>query len=472
MKTNKNKEVTFFHFLKTRPEYFQDAKEEFFKDSAIRYLIKIVKLYHRQFKKNITDDGIEMILKNRLPEVFMVEDEIDKSVYFNQSLFDTIMSQGHKDVDKELVKKEFEAFLKYQYLRESAISVSEMFENEIITPDNIDTFQQQFREISNQGTSISFDFDLGTNVKDAQYHQSISKLRFSTGYTWFDKSLDGGFCPGELICMAGPSKGGKSLFMSNFAINQVKNGKNVAIVTLEMLEHSYTERLTRNWLSLTENEYRSQINEPDIFQKKLDTLKRKNSLSLIKPGDLYVKFMPTSQATIPIIEGYLSRLEDYLQKKIDLVILDYINLCNNYKNPNSENLYVKIGELAKDFRDLLNRKKYAGLTGTQLNREGMTSDKADVNNISESKALVDHVDGMFSVIVRSSNDVVNKEIRVKQLAVRNGEKTNKLYKMAVNWDYYRISEKSFQEVLGEEIVNFEENGVEEFDNEEIFAFSD
>ena len=244
--------------------------------------------------------------------------------------------------------------------------------------------------------------------------------------------------------------------MANLVRNQVLNGKNVVIITLEMQEYVYLERLGLNILSLKKEEFRSQIEDTDIFQKKLDVLKQRNSTSLIKPGELYVKFMPTSQATIPMIENYLNRLEDNLQKKIDLVVLDYINLCSNWKNPNSENTYLKIKTLAEDFRDLLNRKGCAGLTGTQLNREGSTSEKIHEGNIAESHGLIATVDGLFAIKKLSASEIRNNEIGMLHLASRNGARKIDTYRFKVDFDYFRITEKKIQEIIGENTMTVDE----------------
>ena len=216
---------------------------------------------------------------------------------------------------------------------ESIAKVVELSNNEITTHENIDEFRSQIKDIIIQGTSINFYEDLGSDIRDAKSHQSISRKRFTTGYKYFDECLDGGFCEGELVCIAGPAKGGKSMFMSNLAKNQVLNGKNVVIITLEMLEFAYNERVARNLLSLNKEEYRSQIGDTEIFQNVLDKFFRRNiskELGKIQnPGELYIKFMPASTATIPMIESYVNRLEDHINKKFDLVVLDYINLCSN-----------------------------------------------------------------------------------------------------------------------------------------------
>ena len=96
-----NKEVTFFHYIKNKPEYFQEIGLDFFKEPSIRCLYNIVKSFYVKFKKTISDDNIEIVLKNKKFKEFMVEDEIDKSINFNQKLFDTIMLEGQRKLDEQ-----------------------------------------------------------------------------------------------------------------------------------------------------------------------------------------------------------------------------------------------------------------------------------------------------------------------------------------------------------------------------------
>jgi len=199
---NQNKEITFFHYLKNKPEYFSNIEYDFFKDPSIKCLYGIVKAFYNKFKKNITDDIIENILKNRVIKEFHSKDEIDGSTYFNQALFDTIMSQGHKELDEEHTKFEFEEYAKNQRTWDAVESIIGIM-NETVIAGKVDERNSRIRDIIIKGTSLNFDDDLGSNFRDATKHQSIAKKRFSTGYEYFDECLDGGFGVGELVCIAG-----------------------------------------------------------------------------------------------------------------------------------------------------------------------------------------------------------------------------------------------------------------------------
>ena len=470
MQLNKNKEIIFFHYIKNRPEYFQDIDVDFFKEPSTQCLYKLVRRFHQQYKKNITDDNIEAMLKNDAAKEFHKEDEKDKSIYFDQKLFDTTMAEGHKAYDKEYIKDEFENYAKYYFTHAALEKVSNMLIGCEWSSENADKIRGNIRNIVIRGTTIDFDMDLGSNIRDAKSHQSVSKKRFTTGYNWMDECLEGGFCEGELVCIAGPAKGGKSLFMANLARNQVANGKNVYIITLEMQENLYMERVGRNLLSMGKKDYREQIEDEEIFQVTLDNFFSKNISKELgkveKPGELYIKFMPASTATIPMIENYIDKLEHRLQKKIDLVILDYINLCCDWKNPNSDNTYNKIKSLSIDFRDLLSRKKYAGVTGTQLNREGATAEKIHEGHISESKALVDNLDALFGLKNRTTTDTKNHEISLTHMLSRNGEKKRTPYKFRIEFDCFRISEKDQQN------LNVENNMLLDSIDEDVFNNND
>ena len=81
-------------------------------------------------------------------------------------------------------------------------------------------------------------------------------------------------------------------------------------------------------------------------KKKLKQFRDNNFMH--DPGNLRIKELPTGQGTVLDVERYIKEVEDNLHYKVDVVIIDYINIMCNYRQPNSENTYLKIKMLAED----------------------------------------------------------------------------------------------------------------------------
>lgn len=156
-----------------------------------------------------------------------------------------------------------------------------------------------------------------------------------------------------------------SIWLANIAANSVRLGQNTAVISLEMRDRKVVKRLGANLLTVRMKEYADIANDNDAMKKKLsnigyDTLK--------VPGQLFVKEFPTSSAGVPDIEQYLRKMEEMKGIKFKVIVLDYINILKNWRNPNTENMYMKIKQIAEDTRAMAMRNDWAIVTATQINR--------------------------------------------------------------------------------------------------------
>lgn len=156
-----------------------------------------------------------------------------------------------------------------------------------------------------------------------------------------------------------------SIWLANVAANSIKLGYNTAVVSLEMRDRKVVKRLGANLLSVTMKEYAKVSEDRDTMRKKLSSLGYEN---LTTPGKLYVKEFPTSSAGVPDVERYLLKMEELKGIKFKVIVLDYINILKNWRNPNSENTYMKIKQIAEDLRAMAMRNNWAIVTATQINR--------------------------------------------------------------------------------------------------------
>lgn len=226
-----------------------------------------------------------------------------------------------------------------------------------------------------------------------------------------------------------------SIWLANDAVNYVKAGMDVAVITAEMADIDFIHRIGSNLLNVKISDYEKLSKQPGFIHQRLSNLTN----GVIPPGNLFVKEYPTSQATVLEIESYLRELEISNGIKLKVVIVDYINILSNFRNPNSENTYMKIKQIAEDLRAMAMRNEWVVITATQINRGGYDSTELSMSHIAESAGL-SHTADMIYGIIQDSSMLINNEYWLKILKVRNGRGKNSRCLYRIDYSYMRLTE--------------------------------
>lgn len=237
-----------------------------------------------------------------------------------------------------------------------------------------------------------------------------------------------------------------SIWLANLAASAVKSGYNTAYISLEMRDRKVVKRLGANLLGIKMSEYNKIAYDKIALKTKIANIGYE---TMRQPGQLYVKEFPTSTASVLDVERYLLKMEEMGGFKFKTVFVDYINIMKNWRNPNTENLYMKIKQIAEDLRAMAMRNNWAVITATQVNRSGFDSTDLSMNNVSESAALIHTIDAMFGII----QDPVmhaNREYILKLLANRDDGHKNAKRKFDINYEYMRITEDPNSEMWSDE----------------------
>jgi KaiC/GvpD/RAD55 family RecA-like ATPase len=284
---------------------------------------------------------------------------------------------------------------------------------------------------------VDFAFSVGSVFSDPASHVSSKKLKFSSGYEFFDLITGGGFSPKTLVTFVGQAKIGKSLILGNLATKAVMAGSNVAVVTLEMSEQMYTKRMGSNLLNVDIKKYDDYVtSDPVGLKSKLNDM---GITTFTMPGQLVVKEFPTSTLSVPDLEIYLKRAEETLGIKFRLVVLDYINIMKNWRNEHTENTYMKIKQIAEDLRAIAIRNEWTILTATQAKQSFFDSTDMNMGAASESSGLVATVDLMMGIIQTPEMYGAGHYI-FKCLANRGEGYKNVKKQFTVDYRYMRVEE--------------------------------
>jgi len=226
-----------------------------------------------------------------------------------------------------------------------------------------------------------------------------------------------------------------SIWLANDAANLVRMGHNVVFITAEMSAQKVLKRIGSNLLHIPMFEYDEVSANVDVIKRKLQKVAR----GLLPPGKLFIKEYPTSQATTLDIEAYLKELEETQDHKVTVLIIDYINILANYRNPNTENTYMKIKQIAEDLRALAVKRNLLVISATQINRGAWDSTEVKMENIAESAGLAHTVDVMYAII-QDSMMHADREYWLKILKIRDGQGKGSRCRFMIDYDYMRITE--------------------------------
>jgi archaellum biogenesis ATPase FlaH len=427
-------EKIFYHYLQINREAQGLVDSRYFESPFVKKVYEISKEFAEKYS--------EAPSKNQIVEIAKMQG-IQEEVSENSlaPLYDINLSEYDDDWLKETV----ESWIEYKTLDTSIFDVINFLKTTKVTAENIKDVVSKVKGIVNERNNVEFGFDEGLDFFNPESHLQPTTDTFTTGYNYLDLVLGGGWYSKALFCFIGEMKIGKSIWLANVAANSVRQGFNTAVISLEMRDRKLIKRLGANLLGISMREYAKAATDQDLMKKKL-TAVGYDSLKI--PGKLYVKEFPTSSAGVPDLEKYLKKMEESKGEKFKVIVLDYINILKNWRNPNTENMYMKIKQIAEDLRAMAMRNDWAIITATQINRSGFGSTDLSITNISESAALGHTVDAMFGII---QDEIMhaNREYTLKLLANRDDGHKNSRKKFLIDYDYMRITEDETTGIISE-----------------------
>lgn len=427
-------EKIFYHYLLSRKELIDVVSNRFFETEDIKKIYDITKEFVEKYSTIPTKAQIVELTKVKGVQEELTENKID-------SLFDVRLGE----YDDDWLQQTAESWIEYKNLDISVLDLITYLKTTKVSVENVKDVVQNAKNLITERNNIQFGFDEGLDFFDPESHLQPTTDTFSSGFPYVDLVLGGGFYSKALFCFIGEMKIGKSIWLANIAANSVRLGYNTAVLSLEMRDRKLVKRLGANLLNVSMRDYAHTAEDKVMMKKRLAQV---GYDSLQVPGKLYVKEFPTSSAGVPDIERYLQKMEETKGIKFKVIILDYINILKNWRNPNSENMYMKIKQIAEDLRAMAMRNDWAIVTATQINRSGFGSTDLNATNISESAALGHTVDAMFGII---QDEIMhaNREYILKLIANRDDGYKNSRRKFLINYDYMRIMEDPDSTIITE-----------------------
>lgn len=423
---NPHLEKIFFHNIIKNPPYLDAVNHRFFDNSILKKILTPIKEFYGKYKQTPTLPQVRELIKMK---------NLDKDISLEQ--LDTAWDVNLKEYDDDWMKENTETFIEYKNLDISTMDLVDFLKTTTVTSENIKNVIQQAKSLIVNRNSLDFEFEEGSDFFDPDKHRQPTYNTFSTGFPFMDRVADGGFSAKTLTVLLGQAKVGKSIWLANIAAAAVLNGHNVAVISLEMAEAKYIKRLGANLINIKMDEYKKAAMDTDFIKHKISNLS--GGGGLILPGQLIVKEFPTSTASAVDIENYLRRTEEKKGIKFKMVIIDYLNIMKNWRNPNSENTYMKIKQIAEDVRAMAQSNNWAVVSVTQVKQSAFDSSDMSMSAASESSALVATVDLMFGII-QDPVMHLNRKYKLKVLANRDEGYKNCSKMFDIDYSHMRITE--------------------------------
>lgn len=287
-----------------------------------------------------------------------------------------------KDGHMEWLMDEFEKFTRHKALERAILSSADLLEKH-----NYGEVEALIKEAVQIGLARDMGTDYFADPRGRLMGLKDKNGQVSTGWSTMDRKLFGGFNRGELNIFAGGSGAGKSLFLANLGVNFALAGLNVVYLTLELSEALVSMRI---------DSMITGINTRDIF-KDLDDVEMKVKIIGKKAGMLQVKYMPSGK-TANDIRAYLKEYEIKVGKKVDVLLVDYLDLLMPIgKKISAENLFVKDKYVSEELRNLAMEKQCVFVTAAQLNRGAVEEVEFDHSHISGGLSKIQTADNVFGI---------------------------------------------------------------------------
>jgi len=346
-------------------------KPVYFKDKDIRAIFDVIKSFFEERGTTPT-----------LTEV--------KSRLTSNELKDAYRSVVHKftDLDKKFNNDEMYANTE-AFLKEKAVFHTMMDVVEDINKKNVDTsvILQKFEEACNISMTTVVGTDLFNDVDKLVENISTELNYIPSGWKWLDEKIGGGFLESgkAMYIFTGETNIGKSIFLGNIATNIARQSKSVLLVSLEMPELIYAQRLS------------SSITKIPLGKLKTEVLTMKQQLeeySQTNPNSrILIKEFPPSTITPLFLKSYIKKLKNS-GMTFDAIVVDYVNLLNS---PTGTNSYERVKYACEQLRAMSYEFNCPIITATQLNRSGYSISEPGMNTISESIGLAQTADVIMSI---------------------------------------------------------------------------
>jgi len=288
---------------------------------------------------------------------------------------------------------EIEKFCKKMALQDAIMESAKLIDTE-----NSDDIEELIKE----ALLLSVHNDLGVNYYE-DIEERLERLKHAdeilpTKLPNFNEKLGGGPARKELLLFAAGSGGGKSVCMSNLALDYADNGYNVLYVSLELSQDIVCQRFDTMITGISRKVWIDHI--PEIINGV-------RNYRTAETGQMDVIYMPSESKPMEL-RSYLKNYHLHRGCMPDVILVDYLDKMtpNKRVNGNSFDIDKKISEqlrqIGVDHDALI-------VSASQLNRSAVGEDEHNHSHIAGGISKINESDTFVTIymntLMRTSGDM-------------------------------------------------------------------
>jgi replicative DNA helicase len=298
--------------------------EEYFSNSAQKWIIDQVLAYYSKYHCNPTMDVLKVEMKRVDNEVLQLS--------IKEQLKEAYRSSDESDLT--YVKEEFTNFCKNQQLKKALLNSVDL-----LKAGDYDSIRTLVDNALRSGQDKNIGHEYNKDV-ESRYVEDDRKP-IPTPWGPFNEILQGGLGIGDLGLIFGNPGGGKSWCLIALGAHAVQLGYNVIHYTLELGEGYVGRRYDAVFTGIQVDKLKHHRNH---IGETIEGL----------AGKLIVREYPMGKATISTIESHIKKCID-LDFNPDLIIIDYIDLLSSKKKNRErkdeiDDIYIGTKGLARELK--------------------------------------------------------------------------------------------------------------------------
>lgn len=226
---------------------------------------------------------------------------------------------------------------------------------------------------------------------------------FSTGLKYLDEVTGGGPKRGELVTVAAPTSGGKSILLVQLAHEAIKAKKRVVFFSLEM---PATQVLSRILSAMCEFNIKAlKSADCENLDKKMDEkmkgqmTKFHSSMATLKEAKIQVE---SGYSELETIDGALRELT--AKGECDIAVVDYIQLVHLRSLSSNETREQHVSEITKRLKALALQLNITVITASQLNDEGKLRESRAIGHHSDHVWMISHTNDGAWILVNKNRE--------------------------------------------------------------------
>lgn len=223
----------------------------------------------------------------------------------------------------------------------------------------------------------------------------------ATSWPHLNEAIGGGPGRKEMLVLAAAPNVGKTWTLINIGVAAVNRGLFVVHYTLEMSQELSTHRY---YAALTGINHQEISGNPQRIIEANRRLRENN-------GRFLVKEFPPRQARVVDIRDHLLSVEAQTGRKVDMVIVDYADLCAPKSGGRGDADQVHrhvLSNIYTDLRAIAVGKGLAMVTATQTNRGAVNKDVITISDLAECFDKAAHADIIIGLCQTEDEQRMNR----------------------------------------------------------------